>query len=91
MFGHTLNASDAHYQETTEHFGGDPLVDLRFAACWKGLAFLAESLFYWSRKAVPEHKSSGTSLSRTVYTCACTARRVYDPAPNRPKPESRVF
>jgi hypothetical protein len=90
MFGHTLNARDAHYQITTQHFGQDPIVDLRYAACWKALAFVVETFFYWNRKSVPEHKSSGTALSRTVFTCACTAKREYHAGSAKPN-NSQVF
>jgi hypothetical protein len=65
---------DETYDDVTQRYGA-PLVDPAAAARLNGLTFVVESLSYFDRKSVPEHKFSGTALSRTIFTCAHAARR----------------
>ncbi len=66
---------DQRYNEVTQRYNGDPIVDIKQAARFPRLNGLLESFSYFDRKGVPEHLSSGTSLSRTLFTCAHTTKR----------------
>lgn len=71
---HTINPSDQTFRQVAERYGGD-IVDLRQAARFPTLNECLEVFSYFDRKGVPEHLSSGTSLSRTIITCAHVAKR----------------
>jgi hypothetical protein len=66
---------DKRYQDVTERYNSDPIVDVKQGARFPRLNRIIETLSYFDRKGVPEHLSSGTSLSRTLFTCAHVAKR----------------
>jgi hypothetical protein len=71
---HAINPSDETFRQVAKRYGGD-IVDLRQAARFPTLNECLEIFSYFDRKGVPEHLSSGTSLSRTIMTCAHVAKR----------------
>jgi hypothetical protein len=71
---HAINPSDETFRQVAKRYGGD-IVDLRQAARFPTLNKCLEIFSYFDRKGVPEHLSSGTSLSRTIMTCAHVAKR----------------
>jgi hypothetical protein len=71
---HAIDPSDQTFRQVAERYGGD-IVDLRQAARFATLNEKLETFSYFDRKGVPEHLSSGTSLSRTIITCAHVAKR----------------
>ena len=79
---HAIRRSEKPFQEVSKQYGGD-IVDLRQAARFPTFNELLETFSYFDRKGVPEHLSSGTSLSRTIITCAHVAKRF--------QPRSHVF
>jgi len=79
---HAIRPGDKPFQEVSKQYGGG-IVDLRQAARFPTFNELLETFSYFDRKGVPEHLSSGTSLSRTIITCAHVAKRF--------RPESHVF
>lgn len=79
---HAIRRGEKPFQEVSKQYGGD-IVDLRQAARFPTLNELLETFSYFDRKGVPEHLSSGTSLSRTIITCAHVAKRF--------RPRSHVF
>jgi hypothetical protein len=79
---HVIRPDQKPFQEVSKEFGGE-IVDLRQAARSPTLNELLETFSYFDRKGVPEHLSSGTSLSRTIITCAHVAKRF--------RPRSHVF
>jgi hypothetical protein len=79
---HSLT-KDKTFTEVTKRFGDDPIVDLNQAAKFPRLNDLLETFSYFDRKKVPEHLISGTSLSRTLFTCAHVAKRF--------RPNSHIF
>ncbi len=80
---HVIRPDDKPFPQVTQQYGGDPIVDLRQAARFPALNEFLETCSYFDRKGVPEHLSSGTSLSRTIVTCAHVAKRF--------QPQSQVF
>lgn len=79
---HAIDPNEQRFQQLAEQYGGD-IVDRREAARFPALNEFLETFSYFDRKGVPEHLSSGTSLSRTIMTCAHVAKRF--------KPECHVF
>ena len=71
---HAINPSDETFRQVAKRYGGD-IVDLRQAARFPTFNEFLETFSYFDRKRVPEHLSSGTSLSRTIMTCAHVAKR----------------
>jgi hypothetical protein len=65
---------DEIFKKITDAFGCE-IVDLRCRARFPLLTRALETLSYFDRKGVPEHKFSGTSLSRTLFSCALAAKR----------------
>ncbi len=65
---------DATFRDVTARYGG-PVVDTSRAAQINSFNGLLESLSYFDRKSVPEHKFSGTAFSRTIFTMAYAAKR----------------
>jgi hypothetical protein len=70
---HSLSSAAADYRKTTADFG-EPIVDLKYAARFPRLSNIIETFTYWNRKNIAEEKFGGTSLSRTLFTCAHTAK-----------------
>ena len=66
--------SDAAVAEVTQAYGGDIL-----SPEWRARTilptFVLETFSYFERKSIPEHKFSGTQLSRSVFSCAFAAKR----------------
>jgi hypothetical protein len=52
-----------------------PIVDQRCSSPFPYLTIALETLLYWTDKILPEHKISGTSFSRSIYTLAQTTKR----------------
>jgi hypothetical protein len=65
---------DATFANVTRCYG-EPIVDVERSARLPLLNEVLESLSYWDRKSIPEHKFSGTALSRTIFSCADAVRR----------------
>src|SRR5262249_28580236 len=51
------------------------IIDMKMRARISFLTGFLESFSYFDRKSVPEYKFSGTSLSRSIFSCAYAARR----------------
>ncbi len=66
---------DAVYQQVKERYGNEDIVDLKHAARFTRFNEVLETFSYFDRKSVPEHKFSGTALSRTLVSCAHVAKR----------------
>jgi hypothetical protein len=79
---HIINSKEEPFPAVEKRYGGS-IVDLREAARFPFLNRALETLTYFDRKRVPEHLFSGTSLSRTLFTCAHVAKRF--------QPHSHVF
>ncbi len=79
---HAIRQDEKPFHEVSKQYGGD-IVDLSQAALFPVFNQLLETFSYFDRKGVPEHLSSGTSLSRTIITCAHVAKRF--------RPRSHVF
>jgi hypothetical protein len=79
---HVIDPSDQTFRQVAKRYGGD-IVDRCEAARLPRLNEFLETFSYFDRKGVPEHLSSGTSLSRTIITCAHVAKRF--------NPRSQVF
>jgi hypothetical protein len=71
---HAIDPGDQTFRQVAERYGGD-IVDVRQVARFPSLNEFLETFSYFDRKGVPEHLSSGTSLSRTIITCAHVAKR----------------
>jgi len=71
---HPINPGDQIFRDVAEQYDGD-VVDVCQAARFPKLNQFLETFSYFDRKGVPEHLSSGTSLSRTIMTCAHVAKR----------------
>ena len=71
---HAIDPSGETFRQVAQRYGGD-IVDLGQAARFPTLNERLETFSYFDRKSVPEHLSSGTSLSRTIMTCAHVAKR----------------
>ncbi|HEV2806126.1 MAG TPA: hypothetical protein VGW57_14480 [Chthoniobacterales bacterium] len=71
---HVIDAQDKVFKEVSQRYRGS-IVDLSQAARFPALNRALETLSYFDRKGVPEHLFSGTSLSRTLFTCAHVAKR----------------
>ncbi len=80
---HGLDQRDEVFSLVTARYGGQPIVDLRQAARWLRFNEALETFSYFDRKGVPEHLFSGTSLSRTIFSCAHAAKRY--------RPKGQVF
>src|SRR5262249_9796736 len=65
---------DETFTDVMGYFGGE-IVDTGARARLPVLNVALESLSYFDRKSVPEHKFSGTALSRTMFSCAYAAKR----------------
>ena len=74
LLKHVIN-KDKTFEAVARYYGGSEVIDSRNRAPVPLLNLLLESLSYWDRKSVPEHKFSGTALSRTVFSCAYAAKR----------------
>lgn len=70
---HSLD-QDELFQQVTARFGQE-IVDLGQAARWGRFNDFLETFSYFDRKGVPEHLISGTSLSRTIFSCAHATKR----------------
>ena len=79
---HAIRKTDKPFPEVSRRYGGD-IVDVGQAARIPRFNEFLELFSYFDRKGVPEHLSSGTSLSRTIITCAHVAKRF--------RPGSQVF
>lgn len=66
---------DEVFQRVTAQFGHRPIVDLKQAASWGPFNNFLETFSYFDRKGVPEHLFGGTSLSRTIFSCAHATKR----------------
>ena len=70
---HAVPSDDA-VAEVTKAYGGDIL-----SPAWRARTnlptFVLETFSYFERKSIPEHKFSGTQLSRSVFSCAFAAKR----------------
>lgn len=62
-----------------------PIVDRKAASAIPPVTNILETLAYWTDKSLPESKISGTCVSRSIYTCAHTAKR------HGAKERNRVF
>jgi len=71
---HPINPGDQTFRDVAERYDGD-IIDVSQAARFPKLNQFLETFSYFDRKGVPEHLSSGTSLSRTIMTCAHVAKR----------------
>ena len=69
-----INREDGVVKRVSSRYGGSP-VDLATAARFPALNRAIETLSYFNRKKIPEHLFSGTSLSRTLFTCGHVAKR----------------
>jgi len=65
---------DEKFKQVTGYFGGE-IIDQRERARIGYLNLILETLGYFNRKSVPEFKFSGTSISRTLFSCAYSAKR----------------
>jgi hypothetical protein len=74
---HALDRKSDFFTDTEQAFGGQPVVNVRYArkAPFGWLLWLPEHLSYWSRKNAAEDKVSGVSIIRTIFTCGHTAKR----------------
>jgi len=66
--------SDAALEEITKTYGGE-IIAPALRSRTTGPTFVLETFSYFDRKSVPEHKFSGTQLSRSVFSCAFAAKR----------------
>lgn len=71
---HVIDPNGETFRQVAQRYGGD-IVDVHQAARFPKLNQFLETFSYFDRKGVPEHLSSGTSLSRTIMTCAHVAKR----------------
>jgi hypothetical protein len=78
---HVIDRNDKTFQAVAARYGG-PVVDFGEVARFPALNRAIETLTYFDRKGVPEHLFSGTSLSRTLFTCSHVAKL---------RPNSHVF
>lgn len=62
-----------------------PIVDPAAGSPVPKVTNLLETFAYWPDKSLPEYKLSGTAISRSIYTCAQTAKR------HGGKNDNRVF
>jgi hypothetical protein len=67
-------AVDKTFTAVTGYYGGE-IVDVKTRARVPLLNMLLESCSYFDRKSIPEHKFSGTGISRTIFSCALAAKR----------------
>jgi hypothetical protein len=70
---HTISR-DETFKKVDGYYGGE-IVDFARRAPIRLLNVILESVSYFDRKSVPEHKSSGTAISRTIFSCAFAAKR----------------
>jgi len=70
---HVVPSDDA-LADVTKAYGGD-IISPAFRARTTLPTLALETFSYFDRKSVPEHKSSGTQLSRSVFSCAFAAKR----------------
>jgi hypothetical protein len=71
---HVVPKDDA-FNAVREAYGGKDIIAPRYRARVSWLTEALETFSYFDRKSVPEHKFSGTQLSRTVFSCAFAAKR----------------
>ena len=71
---HAIERHAEAFTQVTRCYGG-AIIDSRARATLPILNVFLESLSYFDRKSIPEHKFSGTSLSRTLFSCAFAAKR----------------
>src|SRR5262249_36165963 len=62
------------FKAVTKAYGGE-IISSQYRARIPLLTDALETFSYFERKSVPEHKFSGTQLSRTVFSCAFAAKR----------------
>jgi hypothetical protein len=67
-------AEDKTFTAVTSYYGGE-IIDVKTRARVPLLNMLLESCSYFDRKSIPEHKFSGTGISRTIFSCALAAKR----------------
>jgi len=73
-----VDKKDPILHRVTHRFQGKAIIDFAQTARISWLANCVEYFSYFNRKSVPEHKFAGTSLSRTIYSCARVAKRYCD-------------
>ena len=70
---HTIEENDA-FRATSRCYGA-AIIDADKKAPVPLLTELIETASYFNRKSVPEYKFAGTSISRTIFSCAFAAKR----------------
>jgi hypothetical protein len=75
-FRHALR--DSRPVRNVTGYYGEPIINVADKARIGWAANFVETFSYFDRKSVPEHKFSGTALSRSIFSCAFAAKRNSD-------------